>query len=36
VNTGFFTNGLGWGSGTGANQLNPLAFQSLSVLHEWV
>ncbi|MFV3314638.1 TonB-dependent receptor plug domain-containing protein [Pseudomonas sp. NY15374] len=34
VNTGFFTNGLGWGSGTGANQLNPLAFQSLSVLHE--
>ncbi|WP_153773817.1 TonB-dependent receptor plug domain-containing protein [Pseudomonas sp. MNR3A] len=34
VNTGFFTNGLGWGSGAGANQLNPLAFQSLSVLHE--
>ncbi|MCE0778017.1 TonB-dependent receptor [Pseudomonas sp. NMI542_15] len=34
VNTGFFTNGLGWGSGTGANQLNPLAFESLSVLHE--
>jgi len=34
VNTGFFTNGLGWGSGTGANQLNPLAFKSLSVLHE--
>ncbi|WP_419736005.1 TonB-dependent receptor plug domain-containing protein [Pseudomonas sp. COR18] len=34
VNTGFFSNGLGWGSGTGANQLNPLAFQSLSVLHE--
>ncbi|MCS4259295.1 TonB-dependent receptor-like protein [Pseudomonas protegens] len=34
VNTGFFSNGLGWGSGSGANQLNPLAFQSLSVLHE--
>ncbi|MBA1201027.1 TonB-dependent receptor plug domain-containing protein [Pseudomonas capeferrum] len=34
VNTGFFTNGLGWGSGTGANLLNPLAFESLSVLHE--
>ncbi|MDH0650063.1 TonB-dependent receptor plug domain-containing protein [Pseudomonas sp. GD03858] len=34
VNTGFFTNGLGWGGGAGANQLNPLAFQSLSVLHE--
>ena len=34
VNTGFFTNGLGWGSGAGANQLNPLAFESLSVLHE--
>ncbi|WP_256098565.1 TonB-dependent receptor [Pseudomonas putida] len=34
VNTGFFTNGLGWGSGSGANQLNPLAFESLSVLHE--
>ncbi|SEP66877.1 TonB-dependent receptor plug domain-containing protein [Pseudomonas sp. NFPP19] len=34
VNTGFFSNGLGWGSGNGANQLNPLAFQSLSVLHE--
>lgn len=34
VNTGFFSNGLGWGSGAGANQLNPLQFQSLSVLHE--
>ncbi|MDM3885831.1 TonB-dependent receptor plug domain-containing protein [Pseudomonas sp. BCRC 81390] len=34
VNTGFFTNGLGWGSGSGANRLNPLAFESLSVLHE--
>lgn len=34
VNTGFFSNGLGWGSGAGANLLNPLAFESLSVLHE--
>ncbi|MDA8485438.1 TonB-dependent receptor plug domain-containing protein [Pseudomonas resinovorans] len=34
VNTGFFTNGIGWGTGAGANLLNPLSFKSLSVLHE--
>ncbi len=34
VNTGFFSNGIGWGSGAGANLLNPLQFKSLSVLHE--
>lgn len=34
VNTGFFSNGIGWGSGAGANLLNPLSFESLSVLHE--
>jgi hypothetical protein len=34
INTGGFASGLSWGSGAGANLLNPLQFKSLSELYE--